>query len=188
MWTFTLSQPLLSLGCTQTSALTVMYLLQCKSRVRAKFDSQSAVPGSNPKSQRKHQLKRRIFAQFLAKTTCFLKEGGGFPQISTQILSKVCKSLPNPSQTWAQIQKYSKNRFFFLFFFPPALLLLVLARIKKSREARGKRMMQKFSNVKHVLSELWAKIWDGCSCTQHYLFLLSLYPFRLYYPVLTAHL
>lgn len=111
-----------------------MYLLQCKSRFRAKFDSQSAVSGSNPKSQRKPQLKRPIFAPFLAKATCFLKEGGGFPQISTRILSKVCKYLPNPSQTWAQIQKYSENRFFSLFFFwPPALLLLVLARIRKSR-------------------------------------------------------
>lgn len=81
--------------------------------VRAKFDSQSAAPGSNPKSQRKPQLKRPIFAQFLANATCFFKEGGGFPQISARILSKVCKSLPNPSQTWAEIQKYSENRFFF---------------------------------------------------------------------------
>lgn len=86
--------------------------------VRATFDSQSAASGSNPKSQRKPQLKQPIFAQFLANATCFFKEGGGFPQISTRILSKVCKSLPNPSQTWAQIQKYSENRFFSFFFFP----------------------------------------------------------------------
>lgn len=110
----TLSQLLFSLGCARSiSADCDVFAPVNLELVRAKFDSQSAASGSNPKSQRKPQLKQPIFAQFLANATCFFKEGGGFPQISTRILSKVCKSLPNPSQTWAQIQKYSENRFFF---------------------------------------------------------------------------
>lgn len=126
--------------------------------VRATFDSQSAASGSNPKSQRKPQLKQPIFAQFLANATCFFKEGGGFPQISTRILSKVCKSLPNPSQTWAQIQKYSENRFFF-FFFSPALLLLVLARRRKSRGWGGEKKNGEKDDAKIVKCQtrsVWA--------------------------------
>lgn len=125
-----------SLGCALSiSSEGDVFVPVNPESVRATFDSQSAASGSNPKSQRKPQLKQPIFAQFLANATCFFTEGGGFPQISTRILSKVCKSLPNPSQTWAQIQKYSENRFFFRFsfFFSPALLLLVLARRRKSK-------------------------------------------------------
>lgn len=131
-----------------------MYLLQCKSRVRAKFDSQSAVSGSNPKSQRKPQLKWPIFAQFLAKATCFIKEEGGFPQISTQILSKVCKSLPNPAQTWAQIQKYSENRFFFSFlFFSPGTFAAGSGQDKKEQRL-GEKDDAKF--FKRQTCSVWA--------------------------------
>lgn len=156
-----------SLGCALSiSSEGDVFVPVNPESVRATFDSQSAASGSNPKSQRKPQLKQPIFAQFLANATCFFTEGGGFPQISTRILSKVCKSLPNPSQTWAQIQKYSENRFFFLFFFPQHFCCWFWPgeeRAKAEGKKRmGKKMMQRFSNVKHVLSELWAKVWGGC--------------------------
>jgi len=131
-----------SLGCALSiSSEGDVFVPVNPESVRATFDSQSAASGSNPKSQRKPQLKQPIFAQFLANATCFFTEGGGFPQISTRILSKVCKSLPNPSQTWAQIQKYSENRFFFRFsfFFFPSTFAAGSGQEKKEQRLRGKK-------------------------------------------------
>lgn len=162
MWACTLSQLLFSLGCTRVSALTVMYLLQCKSRV-----SQSKVWFSKCSFRFKSKISKETSVETTnfcpisgQRNLLFLRREAGFlrsPHRFSQRFVNPCQILHKPG---LRFRNTVKTDFFFLSpppIPPPALLLLVLARIRKSRGS-GKKNREKddVKIFKCQTSSVWA--------------------------------